>query len=609
VKYLNHVITHAVLRFVKQIRDPVLGWIWLTEDEVRIIDECPFVQRLRYIHQLGLAHLVYPTARHTRFDHSLGVMHLATKMFQSIIDNLSTRGLLQELLECLNLKDLGISYLLRHLRIAALLHDLGHFPFSHSLDNFIASALSSKLEECPEVMSLLEVSQEDFNILKLIASSLYIAKEHEWVTYFLLTRNRDLLKCLKESVPDIDLNLVKDILFIKMFIKMRNLRISTSYIPDVDRIKDYSSKSLKFIELLSSIISSSLDADRVDYMLRDLYFTGASVSTNIGLSDVERILSNIYVYVDSGQGDSIVIAFDEKARACLEGFVIARYNLYKWVYLHHKVTLMTSLMRILYDSLIRKLEEISSLDLLREHFSDIVKFCTGSLSDSRALYLTDYYVLSIMVRHREDIERILGPIGKAAIESILSRRTYFKSLWKRDVEFENAIQQAIAEDVTSFNKKIGIIVYEAYKNPNLLNTLISIFRRRLVNEINTVLELEAVKDSKIRACLENVCKLVNEDLLSVVLIGFAYFEPDVNIQIASGPIGKVVDLESVSPLSRSVKEAWNRSPKLFIYINMQTLREICNEVVDEALQQLKICIVRAFDASIRDLLNFARKAQ
>ncbi len=595
-----------MLKFAKQIRDPVLGWIWLTEDEVKLIDECPFIQRLRYIHQLGLAHLVYPTARHTRFDHSLGVVHLATKMFQSLVEHLSTRGLLDQLLSSLNVKDLGVSYLLRHLRFAALIHDIGHLPFSHSLDNFITCALASKIETSPETQKLLELSDEDVQILKFVSSSLYIAKEHEWITYFLLTRNRDFNRCLREAVPDIDVNLIKDILFVKMFSKIISLDLSVPQVPDIERIRHYSKETLKYMELLSSIISSSLDADRIDYMLRDLYFTGASVSTNISLSDVERILSNVYVHVDYQCQDTIVIAFDEKARACLEGFVIARYNLYKWVYLHHKVTLMTSLMRTLYSRLIDKVEEISVLDLVREHLADLAKFCSGSLPESRALLMTDYHVMSVLTRHRDDIAKLLGPLGKIAIDSILFRRSCFKSLWKRDVEFENAIQQAVAEDITSFNRKIGIIIYESYKNPNLVNSLISVFSKRLINEIRTLLELGLVKEEQISICLSELCREISRDLQSIILIGFAYFEPDVNIYITSSSVEKLVELESVSPLSKSVREAWQRSPKLFIYVNMDVLRRICGEWCEQALQYLRSCIIRALDYSIRDMLNLAK---
>lgn len=101
------------------IRDPLWNSISLDSTAVRIIDTAAF-QRLRYIRQLGLAHLVYPGATHTRFDHALGVYHLAT------------RGL-----EALRRRDGGLADAWEDAELvpyALLLHDIGHYAFSHALE-------------------------------------------------------------------------------------------------------------------------------------------------------------------------------------------------------------------------------------------------------------------------------------------------------------------------------------------------------------------------------------------------------------------------------------------------------------------------------------------
>ena len=100
---------NRTLTFEAHIRDPLYGYIGLTRDELRILDTRS-LQRLRRIKQLANAHLVYPAACHTRFEHSLGVLHSATLMARQ----LQIKG-----------DDLTI------LRYAALLHDVGHGPFSH----------------------------------------------------------------------------------------------------------------------------------------------------------------------------------------------------------------------------------------------------------------------------------------------------------------------------------------------------------------------------------------------------------------------------------------------------------------------------------------------
>jgi HD superfamily phosphohydrolase len=101
------------------IRDPLWDTIQLDPTAVRVVDSAVF-QRLRYIRQLGLAHLVYPGATHTRFDHAVGVYHLA----QRTVSALRERGDLAQVPE----------WEARLIPLAALLHDIGHYPFSHALE-------------------------------------------------------------------------------------------------------------------------------------------------------------------------------------------------------------------------------------------------------------------------------------------------------------------------------------------------------------------------------------------------------------------------------------------------------------------------------------------
>jgi hypothetical protein len=101
------------------VRDPLWDTIRLDPIAVRIVD-APAFQRLRHIKQLGHAHLVYPGATHTRFDHALGVYHLARRA----LDLLGRQGDLQAV------NELDI----RLIPLAGLLHDIGHYPFSHALE-------------------------------------------------------------------------------------------------------------------------------------------------------------------------------------------------------------------------------------------------------------------------------------------------------------------------------------------------------------------------------------------------------------------------------------------------------------------------------------------
>ena len=114
------------------LRDPIWDTIRLDECAVRIVDS-PSFQRLRYIKQLGHAHLVYPGATHTRFDHALGVYHLAGRALAM----LGEKGALDIMpqAEC------------RLIPFAGLLHDIGHYPFSHAVEELEASRIPGDHEE------------------------------------------------------------------------------------------------------------------------------------------------------------------------------------------------------------------------------------------------------------------------------------------------------------------------------------------------------------------------------------------------------------------------------------------------------------------------------
>ena len=123
---------------MKVIRDPIHGYIELDELTLSLVDSPP-MQRLRRISQLGLSNLVYPGANHTRFEHSLGVMHLAS-ILTSGIDTVSNDE-----------KD--------ELKVAALLHDMGHAPFSHVTEGLLRHYTRQGHEDIREIIRKTEVSE------------------------------------------------------------------------------------------------------------------------------------------------------------------------------------------------------------------------------------------------------------------------------------------------------------------------------------------------------------------------------------------------------------------------------------------------------------------
>ena len=123
---------YALLRPARVIRDPVHGDIWLTDLESFLVDQ-PFFQRLRRMRQLGLSDYVYPGAHHSRFEHSIGVLYVADRIIKHVNFNHTRRTIKTNLSEIdiagFTNKDIIIT------RLLALLHDLAHFPYGHTLED------------------------------------------------------------------------------------------------------------------------------------------------------------------------------------------------------------------------------------------------------------------------------------------------------------------------------------------------------------------------------------------------------------------------------------------------------------------------------------------
>jgi len=242
-----------------QVRDAVHGFISLTDKQVRLINT-PVFQRLRGIRQLALANLVYPGALHTRFDHSLGVCHVARLMAEQLrLDKSETRLV----------------------RLAALLHDLGHGPFSHVSENAL---------EIYGDRSKLPADQKKDKI-------------HEVITGHIIRHDRDVSAILgKETSAEI-----------------------------ADLLADGRKQ-----RVLRAIISGPLDADKQDYLLRDSHFCGVPY----GHYDLHQLLRS---FVLAGGNGSKELMIDPNGLHALEQYVLAKYYLTTNVY-RHRVRLITDQM-------------------------------------------------------------------------------------------------------------------------------------------------------------------------------------------------------------------------------------------------------------------------
>ncbi len=226
--------------------------------------ETPVFQRLRSIRQLAMANMVYPGALHTRFDHTLGVFHIT--------------GLLCDVFKFPDEDK-------RLVRLSALVHDLGHGPFSHVSEN--ALELFADREK-----------------LKDRLKADHTAKIHELLT-------QDLLRSDKEL----------------------NHLIGGSTISKIISLLSYGYGE----PILKSVVSGPLDADKQDYLLRDSYFCGVKY----GIFDLQQLHRELQVADDPTQGKQLMISAD--GVHALEQFVLAKYYLTAQVY-SHRVRLITDQM-------------------------------------------------------------------------------------------------------------------------------------------------------------------------------------------------------------------------------------------------------------------------
>jgi uncharacterized protein len=263
-----------------RIRDPIHGVIAVSDFETQVIDS-PFYQRLRHVRQLGFGDLAFPGATHTRHAHSLGAMHVASRLFDAMT---------QEAVLSFETKERFRSAV----RLAVLCHDLGHMPLSHASESI--APMKNKLELPSYLLAKTNerASHEDFTAKILLGSSLTELIEKNYGRFKLS--------------PSLVASLV------------------TGIRPPGEA--GFQEGGIDWTPALRSIVSGELDADRMDYLLRDSFYTGV----NYGRFDLEWILQNISAVQKNG---TVVQALSRAAVFAFEDFLLSRYHMFLSVYYHH----------------------------------------------------------------------------------------------------------------------------------------------------------------------------------------------------------------------------------------------------------------------------------
>ena len=312
--------------YSKYIYDNIHGNIGVTETELRIIDTRIF-QRLHRIKQLGPANVVYPGATHSRFAHSIGAMFVMEQYLQNVRKDgnpiAESRDDEQKL------------------RLAALLHDVGHYPLSHSLEVPIKEKFNGHTHE-----------KHSTHIIKTILKD-------KLDTY----TPEDIIQIIERTYPN---------------------------------------------DIYSTLISSDMDVDKVDYLLRDSYHTGVSY----GNVDVDRLLRTMSF---DNEGNIIF----EKGGPVIENFLLGRYHMFQAVYTHKVV--------IAFEQMIEKIYELFVNEGEVDHPSGILE----SEDESMLSRFDDDYIWQTMNSYHQ--KKKSGFLAEL-VDAVLIRKPIVLSVQKASSE-------------------------------------------------------------------------------------------------------------------------------------------------------------------------------
>jgi len=468
------------------VNDTVYGHIPYTRLEEKFL-QSKIVNRLLFISQNALAYFSFPSISTKRYIHSLGTMHVASHMFKSSLLNSSEESskkfltqaeieikkLIKEHQLDIKLKSttiedktlLGFSFsldsklsltytiLLQSLRLAALLHDVGHLPFSHQTEYALKRLYLS-------IKEIKNPNREEKKFLKFYKKITFNEKFvlHESIGYEYLNMlfNHEVLEQSQNS---------------KELIKLYYLIVKNIF-------DDIETASFSY-SILHQFIASTIDADRIDYINRDLLASGY-ISTS---ADFLRITRETVLVEEE---NSFKLAFLTSSLSDIEHLLESRFNLYKKVFFTYSISRLDTLLEKVITYLSKEYLSVSPKDKkIYQSIAMMWKFSTEKDSSKQLdiiSQLDENWLISLFKKEYFKIKYQLSLSYQeryylAAFEDILFGKNIFRASWKNLSEFYNLLELT-KEERYGFREKFGKIPLKKEKKlEKLLNKFIEKYNR------------------------------------------------------------------------------------------------------------------------------------
>lgn len=428
------------------ILDNIYGQIGLTEVEKQL-ERLPIFKRLHNISQLGLVKLIFPCALHTRYTHSIGVMHIAGEMAMRINSNMGY--------PFFDDSDIQI------LRLAGMLHDIGHYPMSHNIeqayqdsankckydDEFVANNLKYFVN-CPDFLLPSAQSEKSSGTdsgkdeekekqTKLFAEENFVKGfsgssgfHHENIGHLIISNNIDIHNVVKNNFVLINVNGV-----LKLNPKFRQLKYDDNVLTKLDDAEvehitnqllcaigemvrgNYENKLdqlypwLEKYSAMIQIIHSDLDADNLDYLMRDATFSG----TSYGLMDMSMLLNCLVVNklenkASSDTKSKYIVGVKKKGVGCVEQFLLNKFLAYSQMILTKYVSIL--------EAMLSKIESRHIIPSDRDYSCNKLKeMAECKETEVKFLSFSDYYVMK-KIFDMEENPTVLTPLPKAIITNL-----------------------------------------------------------------------------------------------------------------------------------------------------------------------------------------------